>query len=162
MAEKGPAGQGREQAISTFQQRRIELGVLAPVYRELVDAAGHELAARIMLRTVSGLAKNAGSEWGKHYPDRNLAGIRAFWKKLAEGRALDVALKDIENGLEVTVRRCDYAAMYIESGLEELGILLSCSRDEPFAAGYSGKISFSRRKGLLEGDECCIMTYEKK
>ncbi|NTW57154.1 MAG: L-2-amino-thiazoline-4-carboxylic acid hydrolase [Chlorobiaceae bacterium] len=138
----------------------LELGVLAPLYSELVGAVGREVAGKIMSRTVSGIARKAGSEWGRHYPAGDLEGIRSLWKKLAEGGALEVDLKKIENGLEVTVRRCDYAAMYIESGLEELGVILSCSRDEPFAEGYSGRIRFKRKKGILEGDECCVMTYE--
>ncbi|NTW82441.1 MAG: L-2-amino-thiazoline-4-carboxylic acid hydrolase [Chlorobiaceae bacterium] len=147
------------QHISIFQQRKIELGVLAPLYKEMINAVGPETAKEIMQRTVSGLARNVGAEWAKSHPERDLEGIRAIWQKLADGKVLDAEIRELPEGLEITVRRCDYATMYGEAGLEELGHILSCSRDEPFTEGFSDHITFSRSSCLLEGDECCIMKY---
>lgn len=148
--------------ISIFQQRKIELGVLAPLYQVMIEEFGTEAAKKAMLRTISELAKKVGAEWAESHPEHGLEGIRAIWQKLSDGKVLDAEIRVFPEELEVTVRKCDYATMYCSSGQEELGHILSCSRDEPFTEGFSDRIAFSRSSCLLEGDECCVMKYGLK
>lgn len=158
--EGKPPAAGRASAL--IEQRRIEFGVLGPVYRELAAEAGKEFAMRVFLRAVSRLAHHAGLTWGTSHPERNLEGIRLLWEKLAEGGALNATVSHNSTGLEIKVRKCAYADMYREAGAEDLGRILSCSRDEAFIEGFSENIRFTRTQCLLEKDDCCHMMYEVK
>ncbi len=147
-------------STTVLEQRRIELGVLLPVYQELVAEVGKTLAGRLLYRAIAKLANNAGSEWSRRHPEKNLDGIRSLWQKLSEGDALNIKISDTPGVVEITVQDCAYANMYRESDAVDLGKILSCSRDEAFLEGYSTKIKFTRTQCILDGDDCCQMKYQ--
>jgi len=49
--------------------------------------------------------------------------------------------------LEFDVTECKYAAMYRNLGIEELGAILSCSRDAAFVEGFNEDITLTRTQG---------------
>jgi hypothetical protein len=61
-----------ERTIPIYPKRNIELGALAPAYRELIAVSGQDVADRIMLRTISGLRGTAAA----NRVERNIEGIR--------------------------------------------------------------------------------------
>lgn len=58
-----------ERTIPIYPKRKIELGALAPAYRELIEVSGQHVANRIMLRTISGLRGTAASNWAERHPE---------------------------------------------------------------------------------------------
>jgi hypothetical protein len=41
----------------------------------------------------------------------------------------------------------------------ELGFILSCARDEPFAHGYSPFLSMTRSKTIMQNAPACMFTF---
>jgi hypothetical protein len=89
-----------------------------------------------------------------------IPGITALWERLRAGGALEVEVRESTPvQLRLKVTRCRYAEMYREMGIEELGCVLSCSRDEPLVRGFDDRITLRRSHTLLEGSEACELEY---
>jgi hypothetical protein len=61
-----------EHTFPITPKRMIELGALAPAYRQLVEVSGQDVANRIMLRTISGLRGTAAA----NRAERHIEGFR--------------------------------------------------------------------------------------
>jgi hypothetical protein len=57
------------------------------------------------------------------------------------------------------VTRCEYAKMYREMGLGDIGHLLSCQRDGTFCEGYDPKLKLQRSQTIMQGASHCDFTY---
>lgn len=57
---------------------------------------------------------------------------------------------------------CGYAKMYERLGIQDLGYLLSCSRDASFMDGFNPEIELIRTQTIMEGAEYCDFRYKKK
>lgn len=75
--------------------------------------------------------------------------------------ALELGDMELEgNTAHFPVTRCHYVEAYREMGLpEELLPLLSCARDEPFAKGYSERLSMVRHETIAAGFEVCGFVF---
>jgi hypothetical protein len=60
------------------------------------------------------------------------------------------------------VTKCGYAEMYRRLGLEDLGKLMSCSRDFPRQDGFNPAIRLKRKTTIMEGGERCDFRYVAK
>jgi hypothetical protein len=58
------------------------------------------------------------------------------------------------------IKRCRYAEMYKELGIEEVGFLLSCGRDYAMVSGFNPMMKLYRTKTLMEGVDCCDFRFE--
>ena len=59
----------------------------------------------------------------------------------------------------INATRCNYAEMYREHGLQELGFLLSCGRDFALMEGFNPKIRFTRTQTIMEGAPFCDFRF---
>jgi hypothetical protein len=71
-------------------------------------------------------------------------------------------LQETDTALDYNITRCEYARMYIDMGLGEIGHLLSCNRDGSFCSGFSDGIELTRTQTIMEGADHCDFRYRLK
>ncbi len=150
----------KESEMSRLEKRGIEALAIAPVIREVARRYGKEEALAILKRVNQQEAFERG---------RKMAGD-------AQKNTMDLLVQDVatwgQDGvwemevLEQTsttyffnVRRCPYYEKYRQLGLEELGVELSCCRDDPFARGLDQRLKLVRTKTIMEGGDGCDFRY---
>lgn len=151
----------KEQPVSQISRRLIEAELYGELYETMSEQFDKDKAMQVIIENLQKSARKAGKAFAASVDTPNLghfATVVEIWKK---GNAIEV--EDISiNGNELTVKviRCRYQESYREMGLpDELCTLLSCSRDEPFAKGYSDKLSMFRKTTLAEGGDCCPFKF---
>lgn len=144
--------------LPLLQQREIEAGVIAPLFRAFVTEVGEERARAIVGGVIRELAKQAGCSAAASGND--LAHLKQTVAKWTEGGALELTvLRDDEEAFEFNVTRCRFAEMYARLGLAEIGGLLSCARDAAMIDGFNPEIAFQRTQTIMEGATHCDFRY---
>lgn len=150
-----------EGEIGILTRRRIEAGIIKPIYEEMVAAIGEHQARAIIDAAVRKAAIKAGADFAARTPGgtnlRTFQDLQDLWTQ-DDALVIDV-VKATDTEFHYTVRRCRYAESYREMGLGDIGHLLSCNRDGVFCQGYDPRIKLSRTKTLMQGDECCNFEY---
>jgi len=76
------------------------------------------------------------------------------------GGALEIQpVERTETRLRYNVTRCEYARMYKDMGLGEIGHLLSCQRDGTFCEGYDKNLKLKRTQTIMQGATHCDFDY---
>jgi hypothetical protein len=144
--------------LPLLQQREIEAGVIAPLFRAFATEVGEERAREIVGGVIRDLAKRAGCAEAAHGND--LAHLKRAVEKWTEGGALELTvLRDDSEAFEFDVTRCRFAEMYARLGLSDLGALLSCARDAAMIDGFNPDIAFTRTQTILGGATHCDFRY---
>ena len=79
------------------------------------------------------------------------------WTK---GGALQIEIREqSETTFAFDVVRCQYAEMYRNLDVPELGALLSCNRDGTMVEGFNSDIKFERTQTIMSGAEHCDFRY---
>jgi imidazole glycerol phosphate synthase subunit HisF len=148
-----------------LERRRLEAKLLAHVYATLSESFGKETAARIVGESVRRAAVEQGAEMaaaqGGKTSLQTFIDAQELWTR---GGALAVEIDEASTSrFAFKVTRCEYARMYREMGLGEIGHLLSCQRDGTFCEGYDPKLKLSRTQTIMQGASHCDFeyTYEK-
>lgn len=148
--------------MSMIATRTAQAGLAARIWAALKEEIGPESTCRILTQAVAADARAAGGAFALQAPDR--PGLRHFATVLERWRENDALV--VENVslsgscLTFAVTRCAYARAYADMGLDpELGFILSCSRDEPFALGYSPCLSMRRSATIMQGAPACLFTF---
>ncbi|OFS76491.1 2-amino-thiazoline-4-carboxylic acid hydrolase [Pseudomonas sp. HMSC08G10] len=147
--------------IGILARRRIEAGVIAPVYQELCARLGEDMAQSIIDAAIRKAAVEAGQAFAAKTPGgtslRTFQELQSLW---TQDDALIIAVDTAtDEHFNYTVHRCRYAEMYREMGLGHIGHLLSCNRDYMFPQGYDPNIELERTQTLMEGAPCCDFKY---
>jgi hypothetical protein len=147
--------------LPLLQQREIEAGVIAPLFRAFAAEVGEERAREIVGGVIRDLAKQGGCAAAASGND--LAHLKAAVAKWTEGGALELTvLRDDAEAFEFNVTRCRFAEMYTRLGLAELGGLLSCARDAAMIDGFNPEITFERTQTIMGGATHCDFRYRKQ
>ena len=111
--------------------------------------------ARVALSPVwRGLVEGAKCERVRREAGRGLRTIRCR-------RALDYeVVKQTPDAFELNVTGCRYAKFYQEIGAPELGFLLTCGPDFPFAEGFGGEVQLTRTQTIMQGADHCDFRYK--
>jgi L-2-amino-thiazoline-4-carboxylic acid hydrolase len=56
---------------------------------------------------------------------------------------------------DFNITRCQYAEMYKDLGMADLGVILSCSRDFALIEGFNPRMTLLRTKTIMEGYDHC-------
>ena len=81
----------------------------------------------------------------------------------AKGDALDYRVQaQSEETYEIDVTQCRYAQFYNEMGEPELGFLLVCSLDFPFAEGFDPDLKLMRSQTIMQGASHCDFRYRRR
>lgn len=142
--------------------RKAQAGLAARIRDGLEREVGPVRALAILREAIESDARDAGAAFARLAPAgpclEHFATVLDRWR---EGGALSIADAALEkNTLAFTVTGCAYARAYMDMGLDpELGFTLSCTRDEPFARGYSPKLSMRRTQTIMQGAPSCLFTF---
>ena len=146
--------------LPLLQQREVEAGVIAPLFRAFAAEVGEERAREIVGGVIRELAKQSGCAAAAHGND--LAHLKEAVAKWTEGGALELTvLRDDAEAFEFDVTRCRFAEMYARLGLADLGGLLSCARDAAMIDGFNPEIAFQRTQTIMAGAPHCDFRYRK-
>lgn len=147
--------------LGILARRRIEAGVIKPIYETLCAHLGEERAQALIGEAIATTAVAAGRSFAASEPDgadiRSFAELQRLW---TQDDALEVTVRRADDGgFDYDVHRCRYAEMYREMGLGKIGHLLSCNRDHGFIEGYDPRVRLTRTTTLMAGGSCCDFRY---
>jgi L-2-amino-thiazoline-4-carboxylic acid hydrolase len=150
--------------VPLIEQAKIQAQVLVPLVRTLQAELGEERANSLVRKSLGALYRQYGEAWwqaqGANTFHEKLA--TAFEKFAADG-ALDYkVVKRTADTFELNVTRCRYAEFYQELGVPELGFLLTCSSDFPFAEGFGNDVRLTRTQTIMQGADHCDFRYKLK
>ncbi len=147
--------------LPILEQRRIEANIIKPIYEEMKAEIGAEKARQIISAAITKNAVAHGAAYAKSEGgDTSLQSFHALLPQWKANGALEVdILEETESTVSYNVTRCQYAEMYKEMGLAEIGHLLSCGRDGTFCKGYDRRISLARTQTIMQGASHCDFRY---
>jgi hypothetical protein len=146
--------------LPLLQQREIEAGVIAPLFRAFATEVGEDRAREIVGGVIRDLATRAGCAAAAH--GNSLAHLKRAVEKWTEAGALELTvLRDDADAFEFDVTRCRFAEMYARLGLADLGAVLSCARDAAMIDGFNPEIAFTRTQTIMGGASRCDFRYRK-
>lgn len=147
--------------LPIIEQRRIEATVIKPIYEEMVEEVGREVAQKIVGNAIRKAAITQAKTFAdRDGPDRNMRDFQALYSLWTHGGALETdVLEATDDTYHFNVTRCRYAEMYKDMGLGDIGHLLSCNRDGSFCEGYSDKITMQRGQTIMSGASHCDFRY---
>jgi predicted ArsR family transcriptional regulator len=150
----------RLNAMGVLTRREIEARILVPLLEALGEEFGRERVLEIARQTIIDIARQQGQALaqamgGNSLP--HLADSLAAWKK-DDALVIDV-LEQGEEHFAFNVTRCRYAEMYRMLGIPELGVLLSCNRDQALIQGFNPVVRLERTQTIMEGAAFCDFRY---
>ena len=146
--------------ISHLDQRILEARLIGRLYSQMLKVMDADTAQQVVTQTLIEAAQQEGRLFASGAtPEASLQhfkSIRDLW-----GEALEVeVVEDEESVFRFNVIRCKYVEAYSDLGLPpELVRILSCTRDAPFARGYSARLDFTRTGTLADGAAVCDFCY---
>ena len=149
--------------ISMLARREIEARIAGPLIEAFMKEMGRETGLKVARRVMTELGRQGGVDLAKQMGGDSIAHLAEGHKEYATEDAYEMeVLKLTEGSYHVDIKRCRYAEMYRELGLEELGFILSCTRDFAFTEGFNPNIKLIRTKTLMTGDEVCNYRFDLK
>lgn len=151
-------------AVPIIEQAKIQAQVMVPLIKTLQAELGNERANTLVRKAVGKIYRQLGDQWWNAKKSSDLgSNMAAAFASFSEGEALDyTVLKQSKNAYEIDVTRCQYAEFFKELGEPELGFLLVCAPDFPFAEGFDIDVSLSRTQTIMQGADHCDFRYELK
>jgi predicted ArsR family transcriptional regulator len=149
--------------IGVLKRREIEARILAPVVEALVHEFGEAHVLDVVRDTIQNIARHQGSELAK---DMGGCSLVKYIESMEAWKADDaLQMEVIEQGATVfayNTTRCKYAEMYKDLGIPELGMVLSCNRDQALIEGFNPNIKLKRTQTIMEGAAFCDFRFELK
>jgi hypothetical protein len=86
--------------------------------------------------------------------------MASAFASFAKGNAAEYGVRaQSQDTYEIDVTGCRYAQFYKELGEPELGFLLVCDLDFPFAEGFGPDIKLTRTQTIMQGASHCDFRY---
>ena len=150
-----------EGELGILARRKIEAGIIAPIYEVMREKIGEELAQSILDTAIRRAAIDAGKTFAARTPGgtslRTFQELQELW---TQDDALTIeVVKATDEEFHYNVLRCRYAETYKEMGLGHIGHLLSCNRDGVFCTGYDPRITLERTQTVMQGASHCDFKY---
>src|SRR5262252_5699111 len=150
-------------SVSVIEQTKIQAQVLVPLVKALQAELGEERANALVRKALGDIYRRLGEQWW-HAKESGHVGenMALAFASFAKGNALDYSVRvDSQDSYEIDVTGCRYAQFYKELGEPELGFLLICSSDFPFAEGFSADIRLKRTQTIMQGASHCDFRYKR-
>ncbi len=153
-----------DKPMPMIEKRRIEAEIIGEIYAVLKERHGKEEAQEIIRISVANSAITQGREFkAKYNHEPTLADLAENHHLWEMDNALEREyLQETDTALDYNITRCEYARMYRNMGLGEIGHLLSCNRDGSFCIGFSDNIELTRTQTIMEGADHCDFRYRLK
>jgi L-2-amino-thiazoline-4-carboxylic acid hydrolase len=150
--------------IPVIERAKIQAQVLVPLIKALQAELSKERANALVRRVLGDVYRRLGEQWWRAKQSRHVGeNMTLAFASFAKGDALDYSVRgQSEDTFEVDVTGCRYAEFYKELGEPELGFLLVCSSDAPFAEGFGSKIKLTRTQTIMQGASHCDFRYKRQ
>lgn len=137
-------------------RREIEARIAGPLIKAFMDEFGREKALAVASRVIGELARESGAQLAKACGGNTLAHLRKGQGQWSAGGALErEVLEQNDTIYHYNMVRCQYAEMYRELGLADLGFVLSCGRDAAMFEGFNPKLKLARSQTIMQGADFC-------
>ena len=132
--------------IPVIEQAKIQGQVLVPLVKALERELGKDRAHALVRGALGDVYRRLGEKWWRAKGSSDLGKCMASaFASFAKGEAIDYHVRlQSQDSYEIDVTRCRYAQFYQELGEPELGFLLICSLDFPFAEGFAADVRLTR------------------
>ncbi len=142
--------------INILTRREIEALICGPLIRAFIEEVGRESALTLVRKVIASLAFEGGQRLAKEMGDNSLAAFAKGLTAWGAGGAYELEQVELsETTYAFNIKRCQYAEMYKELQMADLGVILSCSRDFELVAGFNPKMTLVRTKTIMEGYDHC-------
>ncbi|MFW9996978.1 MAG: L-2-amino-thiazoline-4-carboxylic acid hydrolase [Candidatus Odinarchaeota archaeon] len=153
-----------KQEINHLLVREIQAPLVSKLIKGFTRAIGKDKALEIAQAVINEDAALSGKTLAGKFSGNSLEEmlriVQEVWARDGIMKIENVSLDEKTLSFDVTC--CGYAEMYQRLGIQELGSLMSCSRDFAFMDGFNPKIELKRTKTIMEGDRVCDFRYIKK
>lgn len=150
-------------AIGVLKRREIEARILKPVLEAFACELGWERTVAILRQVIVEIARQQGKELAQAMGGCSLAHFAASlenWQK-DDAMQIEILAQNAEE-FSFNVLRCRYAEMYRALSMEQLGSVLSCSRDQALIEGFNAEIELTRTQTIMDGAAFCDFRYRLK
>ena len=149
-----------DQELNRIQKRAIEALAVAPLIKAVAQRIGKEEALSILGRINQEEAFERGRSMARAGRPNDIQALVEEVEGWGQGGVWEMeVLERTDRTYFFDVFRCPYHQKYKDLGLEELGVRLSCCRDEPFARGFNPRLKLVRTKTIMEGADRCDFRY---
>ena len=151
-------------SIPAIEQAKIQAQVLVPLIKALQAELGAERANTLVRKALGDVYRRLGEQWWQTKGSRHVGeGMALAFAAFARGDALDYSVRaQSQDVYEIDVTGCRYAQFYKELGEPELGFLLVCSSDFPFAEGFDPNLELTRSQTIMQGASHCDFRYRRR
>lgn len=148
------------ETIGVLTRREAEARILGPVISALVDRLGAEAVIPVVRDTIVALAREQGAALAERHGNDSaaFADTLQYWTR-GDALEIDVLEQDADR-FHFNVTRCRYAELYRALGLEDLGAVLSCNRDNALIEGFNPDARLTRTQTILGGAPFCDFRYD--
>jgi hypothetical protein len=152
-----------EIAVPHLQKRKIEARALIPFITACREKFGDGPTRELIATAIGSSATAEGAKWAERF-GADIAGLRALAETVWAGAGgLDLEVVDqTGDRLAFNVTRCRYAEFYEELGLQALGALIHCDRDQAMVAGFAGDVELERSQTIMQGGRCCDFRFRRR
>jgi hypothetical protein len=150
--------------IPVIEQAKIQAQVLVPLVKALQAELGKERANALVRKALGDVYRRLGEQWWRANESTHVGENMALaFASFAKGDAVKYSVRaQSQDTYEIDVTGCRYAQFYKELGEPELGFLLICSSDFPFAEGLGPDIKLTRTQTIMQGASHCDFRYRRQ
>jgi hypothetical protein len=150
--------------IPVIEQAKIQAQVLVPLVKTLQAELGEERANALVRKALGDVFRRLGEQWWRAKESTHLGeNMASAFAAFARGDAIDYSVRaQSQDAYDIDVTACRYAQFYKELGEPELGFLLVCSLDFPFAEGIGPDMKLTRTQTIMQGASHCDFRYQRQ
>ena len=155
----GPPPDKLSQQLGVLKRREVEARILAPLIKSFIEEFGRDRVEKILSETIVELAREQGVELAAEFGTtvESFAESLQFWQ---QDGAMEIEIKEkSETRFDFDVKRCRYAELYSDLGIQDLGAILSCNRDFALIEGFNPSAKLERKDTIMAGNPCCTFRY---
>jgi hypothetical protein len=151
-------------SIPLIERAKIQAQVLVPVVKALQAELGEERANALVRKALGDVYRRLGEKWWRARESAHVGeNMASAFASFAKGDAIDFSVRtQSQDAYEIDVTGCQYAQFYKELGEPELGFLLVCSSDFPFAEGFGVDMRLTRTQTIMQGASHCDFRYRRQ
>ena len=147
--------------ITHLKRREVQAPIVSALIGAFANEIGYDKAVDIAKEVIREKAISSGKALAEEYSGNSIAELSKIAKEVwAKDDGLEIKMiKETEKKLFFDVSYCGYAQIYEKLGVKKLGCTLSCIRDFYFLEGFNPRITLTRTKTIMEGDDYCNFRY---
>lgn len=150
--------------VTHLEVREIQAPLVSALLKGFIEEIGQDKTFEIASKVIREDAIHSGKTLAEAFSSNSLEVmlriVQEVWAKDETMKIENVSIDEYSLSFDVT--RCRYAELYQKLGIQNLGHLMSCSRDFPFMDGFNPKIKLKRTKTIMEGHAICDFRYSKQ